>query len=144
MKTMFTVAPFGHLAFGNFSPPPVYPALGNLGQAPSSPGDLSQGIESMLSEVPPQALGPYQTEYQNCQNLLNKGGLVGMATGGQCLYDLYTKLQLAVKGKTPLPTATSSGTPMPYTPPESGFPAMAVVLGLAGVAALIYAYTQLS
>lgn len=150
MKTMFMAAPFGSTGLGLYSPPAF------LGQdqaaitpppatTPSSgsAGDLlnvSKDIESLLKEVPPEALGTYQTQYKQCQDMLDKGGLVGLASGGKCLYDLYEKLKDVIKNKKP---ATATPSPFPYLAPQSSFPVVPVVLVVAGGIALIYGLSKM-
>lgn len=131
MKSMFVVTSFDRPR----SVPPV-----SLAQASGSAGDLldvSKNIESLLKQVPPEALGAYQTEYKRCQDLLDKGGLVGLASGGKCLYDLYAKLKDVLKGKVPaMPGA------LPYIAPQSSFPTIPVMIGVLGGVALIWGVTR--
>src|SRR4029077_20453640 len=131
MKTMFVAAPFGSFGLGDYAPPTF---IGQAATSSGSAGDLlnvSQDIESLLKEVPPEALGSYQTEYKRCQDLLDKGGLVGLTSGGKCLYDLYAKLKDVIKNK---PTAKPL---LPALTPQSNFPVVAVAIGAFGVVALI-------
>lgn len=140
MKTMFVAAPFGSFGLGDYAPPSF---MGQDTTASSgSAGDLlnvSKDIESLLKQVPPDVLGTYQTEYRRCQTLLDKGGLVGLASGGKCLYDLYQKLKDAIKGKVTAPT-----TPLPYNiQPQSSFPVVPVALLAVGGIALVYGLSKM-
>lgn len=131
MKTMFVAASFDRPRA--YAPPP------SLSQASGSAGDLldvSKDIESLLKQVPPEALGAYQTEYKRCQDLLDKGGLVGLASGGKCLYDLYAKLKDVIKGKVP---AKPGALPMS---PQSSFPTIPVLIGVLGGVALIWGVSR--
>lgn len=139
MRTLFVAVPFGRFEMGNYLPPAV---LGQDVTAQDSDPDIlniSKDIESILKEVPKEALGAYQSEYDQCRNLLRKGGLVGLATGGKCLRDLYNKIRDAMKGKGPAPV-----TPAPVVaPPSEGFPVVPVALAAVGGIALIYGLTKL-
>jgi hypothetical protein len=144
MKTMFVTAPFGNTGLGVYSPPV-------LGQAPTTPaatpassgstGDLmnvSRGIEGLLAQLPSDTLGTYQTEYKRCQDLLNKGGLVGLASGGKCLYDLYEKLKDLAKNQ-----PAKAPSPIPYVAPQESFPIIPVGLVAVGGIALIYGLSKM-
>lgn len=149
MKTMFVAAPFGSTGLGLYSPPAflgqdqtITPPPATTTPSSGSAGDLlnvSKDIESLLKQVPPEALGTYQTQYKQCQDMLDKGGLVGLASGGKCLYDLYEKLKDVIKNKKPTPTPS----PFPYFAPQSSFPVVPVVLVVAGSIALIYGLTKM-
>jgi len=144
MKTMFMSAPFGSTGLGLYSPP----VLGQDQTATTTPpssgstGDLmnvSKDIEGLLAQLPAETLGTYQTEYKRCQDLLNKGGLVGLASGGKCLYDLYEKLKDLVKNKPP----AKAPSPIPYLAPQESFPIIPVGLVVVGGIALIYGLSKM-
>jgi len=145
MKTMFMAAPFGSTGVGLYSPPRI---LGQDQTAPATPssgsaGDLmnvSKDIEGLLSQLPAETLGTYQTEYKRCQDLLNKGGLVGLASGGKCLYDLYDKLKDLIKNK---PATPAKPLPIPYLAPQDSFPIIPVGLVVIGGIALIYGLSKM-
>ncbi len=134
MKSMFVAMPFGRFDLGSYVPSPI-PEMGASGSA-SDLLDVSKDIESLLKEVPPEAMGAYQAEYKHCQDLLDKGGLIGLTTGGKCLYDLYEKLKNEIKN--PKPTS-----PIPYLAPQSSFPVVPVVLLVVGGAALVFGLSKL-
>lgn len=143
MKTMFMAAPFGSTGLGVYAPP----RLGQDQTATATPssgsaGDLlnvSKDIEGLLSQLPAETLGSYQTEYKRCQDLLSKGGLVGLASGGKCLYDLYDKLKDLVKNKPP----AKAPSPVPFLAPQESFPVVPVALVVVGGIALIYGLSKM-
>lgn len=122
------------------APVPAGPWLGEgrvLGQ--DVVGGLTTLIEDALKELPPELLGTYQDKYRQCQDMIAKGGVVGLTTGGKCLDDLYMQIQKELKHPTP-----PAPKPAPYAAaPPSGFPVIPVVLVLVGGAAAVYGFTRL-
>lgn len=133
MKTMFVATPFSRFDLGSYAPP-------TLGQPSSGSAsdilNVSKDIEVLLKQVPPEVMGAYQAEYKHCQDLLDKGGLIGLTAGGKCLYDLYNKLRDALKN----PTTPS---PIPGIAAQSSFPVVPVTLLVIGGVALIYGLSKL-
>jgi hypothetical protein len=79
-------------------------------------------------------MGIYQAQYQDCQNKLATGGLVGLAAGTACLADLYQKIKNLIK---------NPGTPLVTIPVSAPFPVVPVALTAVGSLILIYGLTRL-
>lgn len=123
--------------------PFVGPALGPVYAAPVGTGmgqdampdqsdtaGMASGIEGFIAKLPAELLGTYNAKYQACMNQVNNGGLIGLATGAKCLYDLYKELQALVKNGPPKPAIVQ--------PPASAFPILPVILGVLGLGLLAF------
>jgi hypothetical protein len=169
MRSIFAQAPFGHRDLSGPSGPawgrPVVLRGGALayglvrgdltappdlsGRSPAALGqvftaDDVKGLDNLIDEglkdVPPEALGNFQDRKKQCQDLIEKGGLVGLATGGKCLDDLYNDIRKAMKHP-PAPKAPAPA--VPYAAPSEPFPIVPVLLAVAGGAALVFGATKL-
>ncbi len=137
MKSIFSMAPFGQTGFAPAFTAPRPPI--SLGQGEGDIAGLNSGIESLLSELPPEVLGTYQTKYAACRKMIADGGAVGLVAGGKCLYDLFQELKDVIKGTGPKPPS-----PGPALPPQAGgFPIVPVALAGVGGIILVYALSQL-
>jgi hypothetical protein len=137
MKSVFSSSWFGPQGFSDYSPPQNGVWLGQAAAAPDQ-GDiagLTSGIQSFLSQLPPELLGQYNTKYQQCQNQISNGGLIGLATGGKCMYDLWKELDALFKHGPPKPPA--------LPPPAAEFPILPVAVGAVGLVVLIWGLTKL-
>jgi hypothetical protein len=137
MRSIFEAAPYGRYDLGRYGLPTAHPSLAvrvrKLGQDASDVGGLIGAIDDLLKLVPDELLGKYEAEKQRCRNLLEAGGIVGLAAGGRCLYSLFQELKDVVEGEggaAPVP-ARSPALPRPAS---SGFPILPVAI--AGVAAV--------
>lgn len=159
MRTIFAAAPFGRYDMTGYGPPaygrPVHLAGGraayghirgdlvsppSLGEEGPDISALTKLIQDAMKDLPPEVLGKYQDRYKGCQNMMAKGGVVGLATGGKCLYDLYEDIKKEMKHPTPTPPPA----PMPYMPPPApGFPVLPVIAAVAGAGLVLFGVTQL-
>jgi hypothetical protein len=137
MRSIFEAAPYGRYDLGRYGRPTAHPALAvrvrKLGQDASDVGGLIGAIDDLLKYVPDELLGKYEAEKQRCRSLLEAGGIVGLATGGRCLYNLFQELKDLVGGEGgAAPVPARRPTLRPSAP--SGFPILPVAI--AGVAAV--------
>lgn len=132
MKSLFSMSPFAQPGFAPAYAPPE--AAGpSLGQAQDDITGVSRGIEDLLKLVPADVMGVYQKQYQDCQKKLDTGGVVGLVSGGKCLWDLYQALKGLAK-TTPTTPAVVAPTSFPVLP--------AAVVAVGGII-LVYGITKL-
>lgn len=143
MKSMFETSMFGRPGLPNYAAQPPMAALrGRMGQAPaaapaaapdaSDTAGLTSGIQTMLSQVGPDVLGTYNTQFQACQAQINAGG-AGLITGTACLYKLYLALDAYLKSKPAAPVAA---------PMMSADYTIPIVIGVLGLGVLIFAFSR--
>ena len=126
---------------GDLTAPPDLSGHGALGQIVTDQSDISgldKLIEDGLKDVPNELVGSFQDKKKQCQDLLDKGGVVGLAAGGKCLYDLYEEIKKAMKHP-PAPKAA----PPPQAPAAQPFPVVPVIMAVVGGAALVFGITKL-
>lgn len=138
MKSLFTVSPFSGPAFvPAFASPERQQADARaaMGQSADDVTGLSRGIEDLLKQLPPEVLGTYQKQYQDCLKKLDTGGVVGLVAGGRCLYDLYQALKTLI--------ASKGGPLVPLPPALTTFPVLPAAITAVGLIVLVYGLTKL-
>lgn len=149
MRSMFKYAPFGRQDGGLVALSPV------LGQEPpqgaGEPGEpvtveneslpeflkgiadsITDLINSLLDKMPPEALGQYQKEFEDC-----KRSVAQSITNAPCLYSLYQRIKDAAGAQGQISTRP----PLPPATP-SEFPWVPVALAGGAGLLLIYALTR--
>lgn len=134
MKSLFSMSPFAQPGFAPAYAPAEAAGPG-LGQAQDDITGVSRGIEDLLKLLPADVMGTYQKQYQDCQKKLDAGGLVGLVSGGKCLYDLYQ----ALKGLAKAPGAPAP----PALPAPASFPVLPAAIVAVGGIVLVYGITKL-
>jgi hypothetical protein len=133
MKTLFSMSPFAQPGFvPAFSAPRE---VSGLGQTAEDITGLSKGIEEILKMLPASSSVTYQQQYQDCQKKLNTGGLVGVISGGKCLYDLYQSLKRMIN-------APPAASPPPAAVPAS-FPVLPAAITAVGGLVLVFGLSKL-
>lgn len=97
---------------------------------------VAGGIESLLKQLPAEALGTYNAKYQMCQTQLANGGAVGLVAGGKCLVDLYKEIQDFIKNGPPKVAPVAA-------PAAAGSLVLPIVVGVLGIGALVWGLSKL-
>jgi hypothetical protein len=137
MKSMFGSSWFGRQGIQDYLPSPNGIWLGQAAMPDQSDtAGLASGIEGFIAKLPPELLGTYNAKYQACMNQVNNGGIIGLATGAKCLYDLYKELDNLAKNGPPKAAVLPA--------PAAEFPVLPVVLGVVGLGVLVWGLTRSS
>ncbi len=112
-------------------------ALGaSLGQTQYDIEGLIKGITEIIGKLPSNVAGQYRADLDECKAKVADGGLLGLVTGGKCLYDLFQDVKDALRREEERPVPVPIGTTP--SPEPDGISPVVILGGAALLAALGY------